>query len=231
MGFHARIALSSRTPAYQATGPRFGTLVVVFLFDMTLLHWNPTLPRSILAMEASHVRAPMPPILYLILSTSMASTKRRSVSVIVTVHRIEVRNSCTHDYSLPPWLSQQLHSRFRFFVNSTSTILNRKSLFTTSLGLYVDSQTMHSPSKYQYVPIFWACHRNTDFIQDPSSQFRIVTRVWRFLTSKKRLGQAHGIDSLLSHRRPGNLIVYCPACPDPHLNMEDNWENTPDALR
>ncbi|KDR66863.1 hypothetical protein GALMADRAFT_283703 [Galerina marginata CBS 339.88] len=33
-------------------------------------------------------------------------------------------------------------------------------------------------------------------------------------------------------QRPGNLIVYCPARPaDPHLNMEDNWEKTPDNLR
>ncbi|KDR65131.1 hypothetical protein GALMADRAFT_148963 [Galerina marginata CBS 339.88] len=94
----------------------------------------------------------------------------------------------------------------------------------------------HLESKESLYDFIGSLRRLTDNafaqqISDPSSQFRIVTRIWRFLTSKKRVGQAHGIDTLLSHRRPGNLIVYCPACPDPHLNMEDNWDKTPDNLR
>lgn len=58
----------------------------------------------------------------------------------------------------------------------------------------------------------------------------MVMRIWRLLTSTKRLGQAHGVDSKLAHRHEGNLIVHCPACPDPYLNMEPGWERTPDHL-
>jgi hypothetical protein len=36
---------------------------------------------------------------------------------------------------------------------------------------------------------------------------------------KKRLGQAHGIDKLMPRRPAGNLVLYCPACPEPGFNM------------
>jgi hypothetical protein len=59
----------------------------------------------------------------------------------------------------------------------------------------------------------------------------MVMRVWRFLTATKRQGQAHGIDEHISHRRKGNLIVHCPCCLEPHMNMEPGCERTPRNLR
>jgi len=56
-------------------------------------------------------------------------------------------------------------------------------------------------------------------------------RIWRWLTSQKQLGQAHGIDSIISHWRKGSLVVHCPACSEPNFNMEPGWENTLDKLR
>lgn len=47
----------------------------------------------------------------------------------------------------------------------------------------------------------------------------------------KRSGQAHGIDRYLRYRPRNNLVVYCPTCPEPDVNMEPGWENTPSALR
>ncbi|KAK1224256.1 hypothetical protein PQX77_012834, partial [Marasmius sp. AFHP31] len=46
----------------------------------------------------------------------------------------------------------------------------------------------------------------------------------------KRFGHLHGIDKVQIGRRAGNLVVYCPACPDP-TNMEPGWEKTPQNLR
>jgi len=43
--------------------------------------------------------------------------------------------------------------------------------------------------------------------------------VWRYLTSVRRAGQAHNIDSILTHRRPGSLAVRCPACPELGFNV------------
>ena len=56
-------------------------------------------------------------------------------------------------------------------------------------------------------------------------------RIWRKLTATKRLGQGHGIDNILRNRVPGNLIVHCPCCMEPGVNMEQGWEKTPDFLR
>jgi hypothetical protein len=56
-------------------------------------------------------------------------------------------------------------------------------------------------------------------------------RFWRVLIATKRLGQAHNIDPLLPHRPPRNLMVHCPVCPEPGVNMENGWDKTPDHLR
>ena len=47
-----------------------------------------------------------------------------------------------------------------------------------------------------------------------------MERVWRHLATLRRSGQTHGIDRLLSHRRPNSLAVRCPACPEPGFNVE-----------
>ncbi|KIM35704.1 hypothetical protein M413DRAFT_51930, partial [Hebeloma cylindrosporum] len=62
---------------------------------------------------------------------------------------------------------------------------------------------------------------------DVYPQFKLVMRVWRLLIATKRLGQHLEIDSFLPHRREDNLIVHCPTCPEPHINMEDGFERTP----
>ena len=56
-------------------------------------------------------------------------------------------------------------------------------------------------------------------------------RVYRVIIATKRLGQAHGIDKILCRRPAGNLMVYCPSCPEPGVNMEVGWERTPPELR
>ncbi|CAA7263853.1 unnamed protein product [Cyclocybe aegerita] len=66
---------------------------------------------------------------------------------------------------------------------------------------------------------------------DPYPQFLSVMRFWRVLIAQKRLGQAHGIDECLPHQPKGNLIVFCPSCPEPGLNMEENWQEMPDELK
>jgi hypothetical protein len=44
--------------------------------------------------------------------------------------------------------------------------------------------------------------------------------VWRHLAAGRRAGQAHGIDSILTLRRPGSLVVRCPACPEVGVNID-----------
>lgn len=67
--------------------------------------------------------------------------------------------------------------------------------------------------------------------QNPYAAFLRVIRVFNFLTLKKRTGQFHGIDDVLSHRPAGNLLVWCPACPEPGFNSDPNCPETPRHLR
>lgn len=43
-------------------------------------------------------------------------------------------------------------------------------------------------------------------------------RIWRVLRGKIISGQAHGIDKVLIHRPVDNVILWCPACPEPGFN-------------
>jgi hypothetical protein len=45
--------------------------------------------------------------------------------------------------------------------------------------------------------------------------------VWHHLAAGRRAGQAHGIDTILTLRRPGSLVVHCPACPEVGVNIDE----------
>ncbi|KAJ7460424.1 hypothetical protein B0H11DRAFT_1924017 [Mycena galericulata] len=68
-------------------------------------------------------------------------------------------------------------------------------------------------------------------VANPYAAFLRVVRVFNYLTLKKRCGQFHGIDILIPHRPVGNLLVWCPACPEPGLNSDPNCPTTPADLR
>ena len=55
-------------------------------------------------------------------------------------------------------------------------------------------------------------------------------RIWQVITTERHLGHNHGIDNILRHRQSGNLIIHCPACPEPTFNMEPGWQQMPPSL-
>jgi hypothetical protein len=52
-----------------------------------------------------------------------------------------------------------------------------------------------------------------------------VSRQWRDLLVRKRFGYGHE-----THKTPGNgdLALFCPVCPQPGINLPDNWQDDPD---
>ncbi|KAJ7182285.1 hypothetical protein C8R43DRAFT_1115929 [Mycena crocata] len=58
-----------------------------------------------------------------------------------------------------------------------------------------------------------------------------TSRMWGSLTMKKRAGQEHKIDAVLFHRPEGNLIPYCPCCPEAGLNTDVKMGKLPKELR
>jgi len=58
-------------------------------------------------------------------------------------------------------------------------------------------------------------------LKDWYQEFLCVSRVWSHLTCVRQQGQAsaHNVDSILSHRHPNSLAVYCPTCPEVGFNV------------
>lgn len=49
-----------------------------------------------------------------------------------------------------------------------------------------------------------------------------VSRAWRDLMNRKRAGFGHDSDKLPGH---GDLAIFCAACPQPGINLPDNWKS------
>jgi hypothetical protein len=71
----------------------------------------------------------------------------------------------------------------------------------------------------------------TTLCKDPYKSFLRVSRIWDHLTSRVRSGFTHGLNALLPPRPEKAIISYCPACPEPGVNMFDGWKLTPDELK
>ncbi|KAK0433192.1 hypothetical protein EV421DRAFT_1741782 [Armillaria borealis] len=89
----------------------------------------------------------------------------------------------------------------------------------------------HLEGKVSVYDFVGALRRYTDNvfpydIPDVSKQLRHAFHVWNLMKMQSQLGQSHGIDDVLTRQPPGNLVVWCTACPEPGFNMERGWETT-----
>ncbi|KAJ3519411.1 hypothetical protein NMY22_g13219 [Coprinellus aureogranulatus] len=116
-----------------------------------------------------------------------------------------------------------------------ATILAPRTAFT--FRVLKQFHLLHLVSKINNQDFCKGLFRLTDNVFHIATNFKSFQEafaqamsIWRLVTATKRLGQAHGIDDILVHRVKGNLIVHCPACPEPHMNMEQGWRETPPHL-
>lgn len=65
-------------------------------------------------------------------------------------------------------------------------------------------------------------------VEDFSSQFSIVARVFAHLTMVKRSGNNLGI--IVPGRLPDDILTPCVQCPKPGFNLPDDWKDTPDDI-
>lgn len=49
-----------------------------------------------------------------------------------------------------------------------------------------------------------------------------IVRQWRYLKLMKRAGRAHDVKGVKG-TAPGELVVMCPTCPRPGVNLPKNW--------
>ena len=57
-----------------------------------------------------------------------------------------------------------------------------------------------------------------------------MVREWRHLKMLKRAGRGHAPGGP-KETKPGELCVVCPACPDPDVNLPDNWETVSNDMK
>ncbi|KAL0059577.1 hypothetical protein AAF712_013668 [Marasmius tenuissimus] len=114
-----------------------------------------------------------------------------------------------------------------------STVLDPHSCFTFSL-------------MREYTMLHWQCHITpfnymkairrltnnvgTTDVPDLFKQFTLAEHIWDFIQVEGRAGVHHKLSQFLPEPPANDLIVECPACPHPGVNMEPGWEKTPEAL-
>lgn len=80
------------------------------------------------------------------------------------------------------------------------------------------------PHKVPVSPTFSSEHTKPIGSQNRERELRRVSRQWRDLQARKWFGFGHNM------KIPGNgdLAHFCPACPQPEINLPDDWKNDPD---
>lgn len=63
-----------------------------------------------------------------------------------------------------------------------------------------------------------------DTLPDRYRELLRVIRQWRNLNQRKNAGVAYSTPSNIP---PGGLALFCPACPQPGVNLPDGWKNDP----
>jgi len=48
-----------------------------------------------------------------------------------------------------------------------------------------------------------------------------TSRAWRDIIARIQAGYGHTAEGIVE---PGALAIFCPACPQPGVNLPDNWE-------
>ncbi|KAJ3567379.1 hypothetical protein NP233_g6404 [Leucocoprinus birnbaumii] len=99
-----------------------------------------------------------------------------------------------------------------------------KTVFTFSI---LEDFHRHSLSaKVSAYDYFDALRRHTNaafphLVQNRYNEFRLAMRLWCTLALRRRSGQEHNIDLVLTHRRFGSLAVRCFTCPEVGFNVEE----------
>ena len=65
-----------------------------------------------------------------------------------------------------------------------------------------------------------------DRVVDLYNEFRRMSRLWRWMKKLKWAGVGHNGKTAMNVKH-GELANYCPACPQPHINLPENWKHDP----
>lgn len=104
-----------------------------------------------------------------------------------------------------------------------------RTLFTIQLlDLFRLSNLELKASAYQFYQLI----RRLTAPMDPAGvvdlyrEFRRMSRLWRWMKRLKWAGRGSN-DRPAKDVNPGELVIFCPACPQPGINIPANWKDDP----
>jgi hypothetical protein len=60
-------------------------------------------------------------------------------------------------------------------------------------------------------------------VPDLYREFRRMSRIWRWMKKLKWAGYS-GTNKKVQEVGRGDLAIFCPACPQPGINLPENWK-------
>src|SRR5271168_5014755 len=130
-----------------------------------------------------------------------------------------------------PWLAASAMVRTTF--PSTSLQHNCYRRVSNALKHFFSAQVLDhfrlcnlelKASAYQFYQLI--CRLTTPMapgeVLDLYQEFRRMARIWRWMKKLKWAGYAGGPNKV-KDVGAGELAIFCPACPQPGINIPDNW--------
>ena len=139
------------------------------------------------------------------------------------VHEMRTRFCRCHSLTSNPLHTQLL--KMGLYPSSTE---RTRTVFTFRVLHHYDLINLEGKmSAWQYYSTLRRLSSNVfpDVVVDRYRELMRALRQWRDLTSRRRAGLPMDKDLRLE---PGGLALFCPACPQPGVNLPVNWKDDPE---
>ena len=139
------------------------------------------------------------------------------------IHELRTRFCRCH-----PLTSNPLHTQLLNMGLYPSSMERTRTVFTFRVLHHYDLTNLEGKmSAWQYYSCLRRLSSNVfpDTVVDRYRELMRALRQWRDLTSRRRAGLPMDKEIRLG---PGGLALFCPACPQPGVNLPVNWQDDPE---
>ncbi|EAU81827.2 hypothetical protein CC1G_12943 [Coprinopsis cinerea okayama7 len=149
----------------------------------------------------------------------------RGMKVVTVVHQNGIHHLPFHFCTCVEGEEDEYQLLRMGFYPATSTDVRTVFTFTMLDDYLLETIECYTSTYHYYSKLKRATNEPfPDTVPDRTRELRRVGRQWRRLKEMKRYGFGHlGVSP-----GKGQLALFCAACPQPGVNLQDGWENDPD---
>ena len=139
------------------------------------------------------------------------------------IHELRIRFCRCHPLTSNPLYKQLLNMGLY-----PSSVERTRTVFTFRLLHHYDLTNLEGKtSAWQYYSTLRRLSSNVfpDIVADRYRELMRALRQWRDLTNRRRAGIPMDKEIRIG---PGGLALFCPACPQPGVNLPVNWKDEPE---